>query len=152
MNDVPHVVFLNGPNANLYGLDAKGTYGTETFATIRERCHAVAQAAGLTLDFKQSNHEGELIDWIQAARVDADGILINAAGLSYTSVAILDALLAFDGPVIEVHMSNIHKREPFRHRTYTSLGATGSVSGLGVIGYELALQAMARLIAARADA
>ncbi len=145
---MPHAVFLNGPGANLYGLDRAGTYGRDSFPVLRDRCLAAAQEAGLTLDFKQSNHEGELIDWIQAARQDADGILINAAGLSYTSIAILDALLAFDGPVIEVHMSNIHKRESFRHRTYTSLGATGSISGLGAIGYELAIQAMARLIAA----
>jgi 3-dehydroquinate dehydratase II len=152
MSDVPHAVFLNGPGANLYGLDPSGTYGRDSFPAIRDRCLATAQAAGLTLDFKQSNDEGELINWIQAARTGADGVLINAAGLSYTSVAIMDALLAFDGPVIEVHMSNIHKREPFRHRTYTSQGATGSVSGLGVIGYELAVQAMARLIAAKASA
>jgi 3-dehydroquinate dehydratase-2 len=148
---VPRAVFLNGPGANLYGLDANGVYGRDSFPAIRDRCLAVAMAIGLTLDFKQSNEESELIDWIQAARTHADGILINAAGLSYTSIAILDALLTFDGPVIEVHMSNIHKREPFRHRTYTSQGATGSVSGLGVIGYELAVQAMARLIAARND-
>ncbi len=132
---MPRAVFLNGPGANLYGLDPSGLYGHDSFPTLRDRCLAAAKAAGLTLDFKQSNHEGELIDWIQAARQDADGILINAAGLSYTSIAIMDALLAFDGPIIEVHMSNIHRREPFRHRTYTSLAATGSICGLGAAGY-----------------
>jgi 3-dehydroquinate dehydratase II len=148
---VPRAVFLNGPGANLCGLDADGAYERASFLAIRDRCLAVAMAVGLTLDFKQSNDEGALVDWIQAARTHADGILINAAGLSHTSVAILDALLTFDGPVIEVHMSNIHKREPFRRQTYTSLGATGSVCGLGVIGCELAVQAMARLIAARGE-
>ena len=144
---MPTVFFLNGPNANLYGLDSKGLYGTESFPAIRERCLATAERLGLELEFRQTNHEGILIDWIQEARDAADGVLINAAGLSYTSIAVMDALLAFEGPVIEVHMSNIHKREPFRHRTYTSLAATGSISGLGPLGYELAIAAMAELIA-----
>ena len=144
---MPNAYFLNGPNANLYGLDKKGTYGTESFPAIRARCLAAAERAGLALDFRQTNCEGTLIDWIQEAREKADGVLINAAGLSYTSVAVLDALLAFEGPVIEVHMSNIHRREPFRHRTYTSQGATGSICGLGALGYELAIAAMAELVA-----
>jgi 3-dehydroquinate dehydratase-2 len=147
---VPQALFLNGPNANLYGLDAAGTYGTEGFPAIRARCLAAAEAAGLTLDFRQTNDEGVLIDWIQAARRSADGILINAAGLSYTSIAVLDALLLFEGPVIEVHMSNIHRRESFRHKTFTSLAATASICGLGPLGYALAIEAMAGLIAAAA--
>ncbi|WP_149535975.1 type II 3-dehydroquinate dehydratase [Siccirubricoccus phaeus] len=140
--------FLNGPNANLYGLDAKGTYGTESFPAIRARCLAAAERHGLDLEFRQTNDEGQLIDWIQEARERADGLLINAAGLSYTSIAVLDALLMIEGPVIEVHMSNIHRREPFRHKTFTSKAATASICGLGPLGYELAIGAMADLIAA----
>lgn len=144
---MPTAYFLNGPNANLYGLDAKGSYGTESFPAIRERCLEAAERAGLELEFRQTNDEGELIDWIQEAREHADGVLINAAGLSYTSIAVLDALLMIEGPVIEVHMSNIHRREPFRDRTFTSRAATASICGLGPLGYELAIGAMAELIA-----
>jgi 3-dehydroquinate dehydratase II len=143
---MPRAMFLNGPNANLYGLDPSGTYGTDSFPAIRQRCLVAAEGCGLALDFRQTNHEGELIDWIQAARQECQGLLINAAGLSYTSVAVLDALLAFPGPVLEVHMSNIHRREPFRHRTYTSQAALGGVFGLGAMGYELAILAMSRLL------
>jgi len=146
---MPTVFFLNGPNANLYGLDPSGTYGTESFLKIRERCEVRAKALGLSLDFRQSNCEGEIVDWIQEARGNAEGIIINAAGLTYTSIAILDALLAFDGPIIEAHMSNIWKREPFRHHSYISKAATGVIAGLGAEGYELALTAIAGLIAAR---
>ncbi|MEP9354760.1 type II 3-dehydroquinate dehydratase [Xanthobacter sp. KR7-65] len=145
------IFFLNGPNANLYGLDPSGTYGTESFPAIRERCLAHAQTLGVTLDFRQSNHEGEIVDWIQEARAKADAIVINAAGLTYTSIAILDALLAFDKPIIEAHMSNIWKREPFRHHSFVSKAATGVVAGLGALGYELAISAAARLAAARAE-
>jgi 3-dehydroquinate dehydratase II len=147
----PTVYFLNGPNANLYGLDRDGTYGRESFVAIRKRCSDHAESLGLTLDFRQSNHEGVLVDWIQEAREKAAGLVINAAGLTYTSVAILDALLAFEGPIIEAHMSNIWKREPFRHHSYVSRAATGVVAGLGVLGYELALTAVARLIAEQAS-
>jgi 3-dehydroquinate dehydratase-2 len=142
----PTVFFINGPNANLYGLDPSGTYGTESFPAIKARCEARAKALGLTLDFRQSNTEGQIVDWIQEARGSAAGIVINAAGLTYTSVAILDALLAFQGPIIEAHMSNIWKREPFRHHSYVSKAATGVIAGLGASGYELALVAIADLI------
>jgi 3-dehydroquinate dehydratase-2 len=142
----PRLLFLNGPNANLYGLDAKGTYGTESFPQIEARCRAQADRLGASLDFRQSNHEGELIDWIQAARKDTDGLLINGAGLTYTSIALLDALLAYEKPIIEVHMSNIYKREPFRHHSFISKAATGIVAGLGPLGYELAITAMVQLI------
>lgn len=141
------VMFLNGPNANLYGLDPGGSYGPDSFAQIEAACHARAKALGVALSFRQSNHEGQLIDWIQQARQDCDGLLINAAGLTYTSVAILDALLAFDGPIIECHMSNIWRREPFRSHSFVSKAATGVVAGLGLRGYLLALDAMADLIA-----
>jgi len=141
------VFFLNGPNANLYGLDKNGAYGSESFASIEARCQRHAAALDLALDFRQSNHEGVLVDWIQDARLSADAIVINAAGLSYSSVPILDALLAFDGPVIEAHMSNIWKRESFRHQSYVSKAATGVIAGLGALGYELALTAVAELLA-----
>jgi 3-dehydroquinate dehydratase-2 len=147
---MPTIFFLNGPNANLYGLDSRGLYGTESFASIQAGCEAHAASLGLTLGFRQSNHEGQIVDWIQEARGAADGIVINAAGLTYTSVAIFDALLAFDGPIIEAHMSNIWKREPFRHHSFVSKAATGVVAGLGALGYELAITALGRLIAEKA--
>jgi 3-dehydroquinate dehydratase II len=142
----PTVFFINGPNANLYGFDPSGAYGSESFPAIKARCEARAAALGLKLDFRQSNTEGEIVDWIQEARGSAAGIVINAAGLTYTSVAILDALLAFQGPIIEAHMSNIWKREAFRHHSYVSKAATGVIAGLGASGYELALIAIADLI------
>ncbi|WP_343351380.1 type II 3-dehydroquinate dehydratase [Pseudomonas sediminis] len=140
------VFFLNGPNANLYGLDKNGTYGSESFASIEQRCQAHAAQLGLQLEFRQSNHEGVLVDWIQEARLSADAVIINAAGLTYSSVPILDALLAFEGPIIEVHMSNIWKRESFRHHSYVSKAATGVIAGLGVRGYRLALSSVAELL------
>lgn len=140
------VFFLNGPNANLYGLDKNGTYGSESFASIEQRCLAHAAELGLQLEFRQSNHEGVLVDWIQEARLSADAVIINAAGLTYSSVPILDALLAFEGPIIEVHMSNIWKRESFRHHSYVSKAATGVIAGLGVRGYRLALSCVAELL------
>jgi 3-dehydroquinate dehydratase-2 len=140
------VFFLNGPNANLYGLDPSGAYGRHSFVELRERCQTRAATLSLNLEFRQSNHEGQLIDWIQEACGSAQGIIVNAAGLTYTSIAILDALLAFPGPIIEAHMSNIWKREPFRHHSYISKAATGVIAGLGAIGYELALDAVAELL------
>lgn len=140
------VWFLNGPNANLYGLDASKTYGSESFPRLQERCEAKAARVRLSLHFVQSNHEGRLVDWIQEARGQAQGIIINAAGLTYSSVPILDALLSFPGRIIEVHMSNIWRRESFRHHSYISKAADGVIAGLGAEGYELAIEAMARLI------
>ena len=141
--------FLNGPNANLYGLDPSGTYGKESYPQIEERCRAHAKSLGIDLDFRQSNHEGVLIDWIQEARQKADGLIINGAGLTYTSIAVLDALLMLNKPIIEVHMSNIYKREPFRHHSFISKAATGIVAGLGPLGYELAITALARLLSGK---
>lgn len=141
------VLFLNGPNANLYGLHARDLYGGDTYERLRERCVAAGRDCALAVDFRHSNHEGQLVDWIQEAiGARMAGIVINGASLSYTSIAILDALLAFPGPIIECHMSNIHRREPFRHRTTISQAATGIVAGLGADGYELAVRAMRRLI------
>jgi len=146
-SDSPRVMFLNGPNANLYGLDRHGTYGKESFDSIRHGCETHAETLGLRLDFRQSNHEGVLVDWIQQARLECAGLVINAAGLSYSSIPILDALLAFEGPIIEAHMSNLWRRETFRHRSMLSQAANGVIAGLGVRGYRLALTAMAELLA-----
>lgn len=140
------VWFLNGPNANLYGLDANKSYGSDSFPVLQSRCEEKAASLDVALRFLQSNHEGQLIDWIQEARGVADGIVINAAGLTYTSIAILDALMSFPGKIIEAHMSNIWKREPFRHHSYISKVADGVVAGLGGMGYELAIEAVARLV------
>ncbi len=144
------IFFLNGPNANLYGMDKSGTYGRDSFASIGERCQQRAQSHGITLPFRQSNHEGVLVDWIQEARQHAAGLIINAAGLTYSSVPILDALLMFEGPIIEVHMSNIWHRETFRHHSMVSKAATGVIAGLGVLGYELAIDAVVNLLRAEA--
>jgi len=140
--------FLNGPNANLYGLDPNQPYGSENFASLQRRCEAKAAQLGVQLRFLQSNWEGQLIDWIQEAWGVADAIIINAAGLTYTSVSILDALLMFPGKVVEVHMSNLWKREAFRHHSYISRAAHGIIAGLGADGYELAIEAAVRLVAA----
>ncbi|WP_142096136.1 type II 3-dehydroquinate dehydratase [Bordetella hinzii] len=140
------VWFLNGPNANLYGLDANKTYGSESFPALQARCEQKAASLNMTLHFVQSNYEGQLVDWIQEARGLAQGVIINAAGLTYSSVPILDALLSFPGRIIEVHMSNIWRREPFRHHSYISKAADGVIAGLGGEGYELAIEAMSRLI------
>ncbi|GJD46381.1 3-dehydroquinate dehydratase [Methylobacterium cerastii] len=140
------VTVLNGPNLNLLGRRQPEIYGHETLADIEAACRALADELGLGLQFHQSNHEGELIDWIHAARDEAAGIVINPAAFTHTSVALLDALNAFDGPVIEVHISNVHKRETFRHHSYVSLRADGVIAGLGTEGYGLALRRVATLI------
>jgi 3-dehydroquinate dehydratase II len=144
------VWFLNGPNANLYGLDTNQVYGSDSFPTLKARCEVKAASLGLTLNFVQSNWEGQLVDWIQEARSTAAGVIINAAGLTYSSVPILDALLSFPGKIIEVHMSNIWRRESFRHHSYISKAADGVIAGLGGDGYEFAIEAMSRLIQRRA--
>ena len=143
---MPTVFVLNGPNLNLLGVRDPAQYGLDTLADIEARCMARATALDLRLDFRQTNHEGQLVDWIQEARESADGIVLNAGALTHTSVAVLDALLASDLPVIEVHLSNIFRRERFRHHSYVSLAARGVICGLGAHGYELALDAIANLI------
>ena len=140
------VTVLNGPNLNLLGRRQPEIYGHETLADVEAACRALADSLGLALQFRQSNHEGELIDWIHAARDEAAGIVINPAAFTHTSVALLDALNAFDGPVIEVHISNVHRREAFRHHSYVSLRADGVIAGLGTEGYGLALRRVATLI------
>jgi 3-dehydroquinate dehydratase-2 len=141
------VFVLNGPNLNLLGVREPEIYGRDTLDDVRKRAEARAAALGLTVAFRQTNHEGELIGWIQEARGAASGIILNAGSLTHTSVGILDALTAAELPVIEVHLSNIFRRETFRHHSYVSLAAKGVICGLGVQGYELALDAMAQLAA-----
>ena len=140
------VYVLNGPNLNLLGLREPEIYGAQTLADVEAACRRTAAEAGLLLDFRQSNAEHDLVDWIQEARERAAAIVINPAGYTHTSVAIRDALAAFDGPVVEVHISNIHRREPFRHHSYVSGVATGVIAGLGTAGYGLALRAVAGLL------
>ncbi|WP_407652142.1 type II 3-dehydroquinate dehydratase [Dongia rigui] len=142
----PTVLVLNGPNLNMLGLRQPEIYGRESLKDIEKACAEKAKALGLALDFRQSNLEGELITWAQEARGTKAGIVINPAGYGHTSIALLDALLVTELPVIEVHLSNIHRREPFRHHTYTSQAATGVICGLGATGYLMALEAMANLI------
>ncbi len=141
------VLVLNGPNINLLGTREPGIYGSQTFADIEALCRKTADDLGLACILQQSNSEGQLVDWIQKARDTAQGIVINPAAYSHTSVAILDALGAYDGPVVEVHISNIHQREAFRHHSYVSLRADGVIVGCGIQGYDLALRRVASLLA-----
>ena len=140
------VVVLNGPNLNLLGKRQPHIYGSETLADLERACRAQAGELALDLQFHQSNREYELIDWIHEARETASGIVINPAAFTHTSVAILDALNAFEPPVIEVHISNVHKREAFRHHSYVSSRADGVIAGFGTQGYLLALRRIARLL------
>ncbi|HUC68862.1 MAG TPA: type II 3-dehydroquinate dehydratase [Stellaceae bacterium] len=140
------ILVLNGPNLNLLGVREPETYGRDTLADIEEACLERAAELDLAVDFRQSNHEGQLVDWIQEARETADGIVLNPGAYTHTSIAILDALRAADLPIIEVHLSNIHRRESYRRRSYVSEAAQGIICGFGGHGYLLALDAMARLI------
>jgi 3-dehydroquinate dehydratase-2 len=143
----PLIVVLNGPNLNLLGTRQPELYGAQTLDDVETLCAETAEELGLAIDFRQTNAEGELITWVQECRGTAAGIIINPAGYTHTSVALMDALLAVDLPVIEVHISNIHRREAFRHHSYVSRAATGVICGLGIPGYALALRAMAALVA-----
>ena len=145
------VFILNGPNLNLLGVRYPSVYGHDTLADIEERCLARAAALDLQIDFRQTNHEGQLVDWVQEARESAEGIILNAGALTHTSVAVFDALSAAGLPTIEVHLSNIFRRESFRHHSYVSLVANGVICGLGAQGYELALEAIASLIESESD-
>lgn len=141
-----NILILNGPNLNLLGQRQPEIYGHETLADVESHCAALAAELGLVTQFRQSNHEGQLIDWIQQARGTAAGIVINPAAYSHSSVAILDALNAYDGPVIEVHISNIHRREVFRHHSFVSTRADGVIAGCGTEGYLLALRRLDSLL------
>jgi len=141
------IYVLNGPNLNLLGKREPAIYGHASLNDVRSRAEERAKAVGLTIDFRQSNDEGELVDWIQEAREKASGIIVNAGAYSHTSIALLDALQAAELPVIEVHLSNIFRRETYRQHSYISLAAKGVICGLGPKGYELALEAMAETLA-----
>jgi 3-dehydroquinate dehydratase-2 len=142
----PTVYVLNGPNLNLLGKRQPEIYGRETLADVEAECRRVGAELGLEIVFHQSNREYEIIDWVHEARESAKGIIINPAAFTHTSVAILDALHTFEGPILEVHISNVHKREPFRHHSYVSAVAAGVIAGFGTQGYLLSLQRMARLL------
>ncbi|MDX2484233.1 MAG: type II 3-dehydroquinate dehydratase [Pseudodonghicola sp.] len=137
---------LNGPNLNLLGKREPEIYGRETLEDVAQSCATLGGELGLETALYQSNHEGEIVEMIHRAREAAAGIIINPAAYTHSSVAILDALNAFEGPVLEVHISNVHKRESFRHHSYVSLRAEGVIAGFGVQGYELALRRMAVLL------
>lgn len=140
------ILVLNGPNLNMLGTRQPEIYGSETLNDIKNSCIEHGKSLNLDIDFRQSNYEGELVEWIQKARNNCSGIIINAAALTHTSVAILDALILSEQPVVEVHLSNIHKRETFRYSSYVSKVAQGVICGFGGHGYILAVEAIARLI------
>ncbi|TPG59122.1 type II 3-dehydroquinate dehydratase [Roseomonas nepalensis] len=142
----PLIAVLNGPNLNLLGTREPEKYGSATLDDVEALCAEAAEELGLAIDFRQTNLEGELISWVQECRGRAAGILINPAGYSHTSIALMDALLAVDLPVVEVHITNIHRREAFRHLSYVSRAAVGVICGLGVGGYALGLRAIAGII------
>lgn len=140
------VFLINGPNLNLLGKREPEIYGHDTLADVEKRCASLANVAGLVVEAAQSNHEGEIVELIHRARDEAAAIIINPGAYTHTSIAIHDALQAFDGLIFEVHISNIHKRETFRHHSYVSLCADGVIAGLGIEGYELALRRVISLL------
>lgn len=137
------IYILNGPNLNLLGTREPDVYGRDTLSDIEAACRGRASALGLGVEFRQSNHEGELIDWMHEARDKAAGLVINAGGFSHTSVALFDALIAFGKPAVEVHLSNLFRREAFRHHSYVSSAVRGVICGFGLTGYLLAIEALA---------
>ena len=143
---LPLVAVLNGPNLNMLGSREPTLYGAATLDDLEALCAETAQALDLAIDFRQTNHEGELITWVQECRDRARGIVINPGGYSHTSIALMDALLAAELPVVEVHLTNIHAREEFRRKSYVSRVANGVICGLGIRGYGLALTAIAEMI------
>jgi 3-dehydroquinate dehydratase II len=143
---LPLVAVLNGPNMNMLGLRQPHIYGRATLDDVEALCAETAEQLGLAIDFRQTNSEGELVSWVQECRSRSAGIVINPAGLTTTSIALMDALLASELPVVEVHLTNIHRREEFRQHSYVSKAAVGVICGLGIGGYALALTAMAELL------
>ena len=139
------IYVLNGPNLNLLGHREPEIYGRDTLADIQRLCESHAERIGAAVVFRQSNHEGELIDWVQEARESASALILNAGGYTHTSVALLDSLRTLSIPVVEVHLSNPAARESYRRRSYVSEAASGSVSGFGALGYTLALDAAVKL-------
>jgi 3-dehydroquinate dehydratase-2 len=145
------IYVINGPNLNLLGKRQPQIYGHDTLADVERKCRA-ALPDGFEFRFLQSNHEGQIVDWIHEAREHACGIVINPAAFTHTSVAVLDALNTFEGPVIEVHISNVHKRESFRHHSYVSLRADGVVAGFGIDGYDAAVRRVCAMVGKAAAA
>lgn len=143
---LPLIAVLNGPNLNMLGVREPAIYGMATLDDVEQLCAETGERLGLSIDFRQTNGEGELVSWVQECRGRAKGIVINPAGYTTTSVALMDALLATELPAIEVHITNIHRREAFRQHSYVSKAATGVICGLGIRGYDLALTAMAELV------
>jgi 3-dehydroquinate dehydratase-2 len=143
---LPLISVLNGPNLNMLGLRQPGVYGHATLDDVEALCAETAEQVGVAIDFRQTNGEGELISWVQECRGRAAGIVINPGGYTHTSISLMDALLAVELPVIEVHISNIHRREEFRRHSYVSRAAVGVICGLGVRGYSLAVMAAADLV------
>ena len=143
---LPLIVVLNGPNMNMLGLRQPQLYGASTLDDVEALCAETGEELGLAIDFRQTNSEGELISWVQECRGRAAGIVINPAGYTTTSIALMDALLAVELPVIEVHVTNIHRREEFRQHSYVSKAAVGVICGFGINGYALALTAMADVL------
>jgi len=144
--DPVKILIVNGPNLNLLGIREPDIYGRETLADIEQRCVQKAKALGFEITMRQSNHEGELIDWIHEAATKWSAIIINPAAYTHTSVAIMDALKLVNCPIVEVHISNIYQRETFRHHSYVSPVATGVICGFGSAGYEVALEAISGLL------
>ena len=140
------IYLINGPNLNLLGQRQTELYGSETLNHVTQNCEKIAASHGMTIQSLQSNSEGQLVDWVHEARKKADAIIINPGAYSHTSIALLDALHTFDGIVIEVHISNIHKREEFRHHSYISVRSDGVIAGLGTQGYGLAVEALQSLL------
>ena len=143
----PCILVLNGPNLNLLGTREPATYGHETLADISRLCADTAAEHGLKIEFRQTNHEGVMVDWIHEARDAACAIVINPAGLSFRSIPLLDALKTFDYPIAEVHVTNIHRRDALYQHSLVSLAATGVIAGFGTFGYEMAMRAVVRLLA-----
>jgi 3-dehydroquinate dehydratase II len=143
------IYVLNGPNLNMLGLREPAVYGSETLKDVEARCHAHAAALGLTVEFRQSNVEGELVTWIHEARAKAAGIAINAGAYTHTSIALHDALKAAELPAVELHLSNVHKREEFRHHSMIAAAVDGVIAGFGVNSYELALSALAHILTSK---
>ncbi len=143
---LPLIAVLNGPNMNMLGLRQPHLYGAATIDDVEALCAETAESLDLAIDFRQTNSEGEIVSWVQECRGRAAGIVINPAGYTTTSIALMDALLAVDLPTIEVHITNIHRREEFRHHSFVSKAATGVIAGLGIQGYALAIQAIAALL------
>jgi 3-dehydroquinate dehydratase-2 len=152
MARAPKILVVNGPNLNMLGVREPAVYGRDRLTDVEKLCRKAGRDLALAIDFRQSNHEGEIVGWIQEARDSCVGIVINAGAYTHTSIAILDALQLTELPVIEVHLSNIFRREEFRHRSYVSLAARAVICGLGPTGYRLALEALADLLGTTKEA